>query len=158
MMLFLYTHQCICEKIRNYSCVLFEYLLFNIAKKQISVTWANLCSHCFPSHFLLMLIHHPVIHFAPPPRLLVDFKNRKLLTYFGSYYALFCICYCFSHVIGLLEMLDCNIRIGSAPIFISFDLYLYSPTQDWVCIYIYNFVYLLYFCCLGIYQKILSGK
>ena len=36
------------------------------------------------------------------------------------------------------------------------------PTQDttfiYIYIYIYNFVYLVSFCCLGIYQTILSGK
>ena len=29
-----------------------------------------------------MFIHLPLIHFAPPPRLLIDFKNSKWLTYF----------------------------------------------------------------------------
>ena len=41
----------------------------------------------------------PLIHFMPPPRLLIDFKNSKWLTYF---WILLCICYCFSHLIGLL--------------------------------------------------------
>ena len=31
---------------------------------------------------LFMFIHLPLIHFAPPPRLLIDFKNCKRLTYF----------------------------------------------------------------------------
>ena len=48
---------------------------------------------------LFMLIHLPLIHFAPPPRLLIDFKNSNWLTYFCI---LLCICYCFSHLIGLL--------------------------------------------------------
>ena len=34
-----------------------------------------LTSHLFTS--LFMFIHLPLIHFAPPPRLLIDFKNRK---------------------------------------------------------------------------------
>ena len=44
-----------------------------------------------------MFIHLPLIYFAPPPRLLIDFKNSKWLTYFCI---LLCICYCFSHLIG----------------------------------------------------------
>ena len=43
----------------------------------------------------------PRIHFEPPPRLLIDFKNSKWLTYFCI---LLCICYCFSHLIGLLSV------------------------------------------------------
>ena len=31
---------------------------------------------------LFMFIHLPLIHFAPPPRLLIDFKNSKWLTFF----------------------------------------------------------------------------
>ena len=46
-----------------------------------------------------MFIHLPLIHFAPLPRLLIDFKNSNWLTYFCI---LLCICYCFSHLIGLL--------------------------------------------------------
>ena len=37
-------------------------------------------SHLFTP--LFMFIHLPLIHFAPPPRLLIDFKNSKWLTYF----------------------------------------------------------------------------
>ena len=106
-------------------------------------------SHLFTP--LFMFIHLPLIYFAPPPRLLIDFKNSKWLTYFCI---LLCICYCFSHLIGLrsvtwlsllykftrffiyflflsdegpmLETLDYTIRIGSIPTFSYFDLYLYS--------------------------------
>ena len=53
-------------------------------------------SHLFTP--LFMFIHLPLIYFAPPPRLLIDFKNSKWLTYFCI---LLCICYCFSHLIGL---------------------------------------------------------
>ena len=95
-----------------------------------------------------MFIHLPLIHFTPPPCLLVDFKNSKWLTYFCI---LLCICYCFSHLIGLLsvtwllllykftqffihflflsdegpmfETLDYTIRIGSTPTFLYFDLF-----------------------------------
>ena len=111
-------------------------------------------SHLFTP--LLMFIHLPLIHYAPPPRLLIDFENSKWLT-FASYYTLLCICYCFSHLIGLLsvtwlpllykftwffiyflflsdegqmlETLDFTIRIGSTPTFLYFDLYLYSSCQ-----------------------------
>ena len=48
-----------------------------------------------------MSIHLPLIHFAPLPRLLIDFKNSKWLTYFCI---LLCICYYFSHLIGLLSV------------------------------------------------------
>ena len=37
-------------------------------------------SHLFTP--LFMFIHLPLIHFAPPPRSLIDFKNSKWLTYF----------------------------------------------------------------------------
>ena len=71
-------------------------------------------SHLFTS--LFMFIHLPLIHFAPPPRLLIDFKNSKWLTYiFASYYALLCICYCycFSHLISLLSVTDYLAYINS---------------------------------------------
>ena len=42
-------------------------------------------SHLFTP--LFMSIHLPLIHFAAPPRLLIDFKNSKRLTYFAYYYA-----------------------------------------------------------------------
>ena len=108
-------------------------------------------NHTLCSSTSLMFIHLPLIYFAPPPRLLIDFKNSKWLTYFCI---LLCICYCFSHLIGLrsvtwlslfykftrffiyflflsdegpmLETLDYTIRIGSIPTFLYFDLYLYS--------------------------------
>ena len=53
---------------------------------------------------LFMIIHLPLIHFEPQPRLLIDFKNSNLLPICASYYALLCICYCFSHLIGLLSV------------------------------------------------------
>ena len=40
----------------------------------------SVTSHRFTP--LFMFIHLPLIHFAPPPRLLIDFKNGKWLTYF----------------------------------------------------------------------------
>ena len=57
-------------------------------------------SHLFT--LLFMFIHLPLIHFAPPPRLLIDLKNSKWLTYF---FILLCICYCFSHLIGLFSII-----------------------------------------------------
>ena len=105
-------------------------------------------SHLF-TFSLFMFIHLPLIYFATPPRLLIDFKNSKWLTYLCI---LLCICYCFSHLIGLrsvtwlsllykftrfsiyflfpsdegpmLETLDYTIRIGSTPTFLYFDLYI----------------------------------
>ena len=54
---------------------------------------------------LFMFIHLPLIHFPHPPRLLIDFKNSKWLTYFCIlYYVLLYICYCFSQMIGLLSV------------------------------------------------------
>ena len=117
-----------------------------------------LTSHLFTP--LFMFIHLPaLIYFAPPPRLLIDFKNSKWLTYFCI---LLCISYCISHLIDLLsvtwlsllykftrfsiyflflsdegpmlETLDYIIRIGSTPTFLYFDLYLYSA-------YAVHFVY-----------------
>ena len=101
-------------------------------------------SHLFTP--LFMFIHLPLIHFAPPPRLLIDFKNSTWLKHNNaSYYALLGICYCFSHLIGLfsvtwsftlflvyflflsdegptLETLDFTIHIGSTPTFLYFNL------------------------------------
>ena len=59
-------------------------------------------SHLFTP--LIMFIHFPLIHFAAPPHLLIDLKIGNLLPIFASYYALLCICYCFSHLIGLLSV------------------------------------------------------
>ena len=110
----------------------------------VQQAWTKaLKSHLFTP--LFMFIHLPLIYFAPPPRLLIDFKNSKWLTYFCI---LLCICYCFSHLIGLrsvtwlfllykftrffiyflflsdegpmLETLDYTIRIGSIPTFLYF--------------------------------------
>ena len=55
-------------------------------------------SHLFTP--LFMVIHLPLIHFAPPPHLLIDFKNSKWLTYLitGMHNN---NSYCFSHLIGL---------------------------------------------------------
>ena len=114
-----------------------------------SIWTKALTSHLFTP--LFMFIHLPLIYFPPPPRLLIDFKNSKWLTYFCIS---LCICYCFSHLIGLrsitwlsllykftrfsiyflflsdegpmLETLDYTILIGSTPSFLYFDLYLYS--------------------------------
>ena len=37
---------------------------------------------------LFMFIHLPLIYFAPPPRLLIDFKIANDLPIFASYYVL----------------------------------------------------------------------
>ena len=102
---------------------------------------------------------HSIVYIHPPPTYLFRasasftdrLKNSKWLTYFCI---LLCICYCFSHLIGLrsvtylsllykftrfsiyflflsdegpmLETIDYTIRIGSTPTFLYFDLYLYS--------------------------------
>ena len=86
-----------------------------------------------------------ILGFTFPLKIAID------LPIFASYYALLCICYCFSHLIGLfsvtwlyllykfsrffiyflflsdegptLETLDHTIRIGSTPTFLYFDLY-----------------------------------
>ena len=122
----------------------------------VPAKWANsLYSSCFcpacadksgdfsPVHsWLFMFIHLPFVHFAPPPRLLIDFKNTSI---FASYCALLCKCYFLSHISltnkftrffiyflflsdegPTLETLDFTIRIGSIPTFLYFDLYLYS--------------------------------
>ena len=58
--------------------------------------WLLTCSlHCSCSSTSTL------IHFALPPSLLIDFKNSKWLTYFCI---LLCICYRFSHLIGLLSV------------------------------------------------------
>ena len=44
-------------------------------------------SHLFTP--LFMFIHLPLIHFAPPPRLLIDFKNRFAIFYRIPCYLLF---------------------------------------------------------------------
>ena len=61
-------------------------------------------SHFFTS--LFVFIHLQLIHFALPPRLLIDFKNSKWLIYFCILLCitLLCICYCFSHLIGLFSV------------------------------------------------------
>ena len=57
-------------------------------------------SHLFTP--LFMFIYLPLIHFVLLPRLLIDFKNSKWLTYFCILLCiLLCICYCFPHPIGL---------------------------------------------------------
>ena len=96
-----------------------------------------------------MFIHLPLIHFAPPPRLLIDFKNGKWLTYFcillcnnvivslswlayflsrdylSNKFTRFFIYFLFlSDEVPMLETLDHTIRIGSTPTFLYFDLYL----------------------------------
>ena len=88
-----------------------------------------------------MFIHLPLIHFAPLPRLLIDFKNSNWLTYFCillcinvslTWLAYFLSCdylsyinFCFSLTKGpMLETLDYTIRIGSTPTILYFDLIL----------------------------------
>ena len=127
---------------------LFEFLIKCIVCNAVThlpviCLWqSTLTSHLFTP--LFMFIHLPLIYFAPPPCLPIDFKNSKWLTYF------YLFCYCFSHLIGLrsvtwlsllykftrfsiyflflfdegpmLETLDYTIRIGSTPTFLYFDL------------------------------------
>ena len=114
-------------------------------------------SHLFTP--LFMFIHLPLIHFAPPPRLLIDFKNR--LTYFDILLwfvivSLTWLAYFLSHDYfsykftrffiyfllrsdegPMLETLDFTIRIGSTPTFSYFDLYLntaYAAHYVHICI------------------------
>ena len=47
---------------------------------QVISTTEAVTSHLFIPLFIF--IHLPLIHFVPPPRLLIDFKNSKWLTYF----------------------------------------------------------------------------
>ena len=54
------------------------------------------CEDC-----LVKTANLPLIHFAPPPHLLIDLTNSKWLSYFCI---LLCICYCFSHLIGLFSV------------------------------------------------------
>ena len=75
--------------------LLFSQFLFLSSKggqKRWLLTFSLHCSCSFTSHY----------SFPPPPRLLIDFKNSKWLTYFCI---LLCICYCFSHLIGLLSVM-----------------------------------------------------
>ena len=51
---------------------------------------------------LFMFLDLSLIHFAPPPRLLIDFK--KIANDFNYFCILLCICYCFSDLIGLLSV------------------------------------------------------
>ena len=122
--------------------LLFDPFIVSVQHVQTKVV----TSHLFTP--LFMFIHLPLIHFAPPPRLLIDFKNSKWLTYFCI---LLCICYCFSHLIGLLSVtwlsllykftqffiyflflcdegptLDYTIRIGSTPTFLYFKINKYT--------------------------------
>ena len=72
-----------------------DFLLFDpfIVSIFVPHVWIKaVTSHLFTP--LFMFIHLPLIHFSPPPRLLIDFKNSKWLTYFCI---LLCSCYCFSH-------------------------------------------------------------
>ena len=60
----------------------------------------------FSLHCLCSSTSHLFTSIEPPARLLIDFKNSKWLTVpiLASYYALLCICYCFSDLIGLLSV------------------------------------------------------
>ena len=122
--------------------LLFDHILhsfcFCLARADKSVDFS-------PSHSIVRV--HPPPTFAPPPRLLIGFKTSKWLTYFCF---LLYICYCFSHLIGLLsvtwlsllykftrffiyflflsdegpmlETLDNTIRIGSTPTILYFEV------------------------------------
>ena len=93
---------------------------------------------------MFMFIHLPLIHFAPPPRLLIDlpilasyyafvivsltwlayFLSRDYLSY---KFTRFSIYFLFPSDEGpMLETLDYTFRIGSTPTFLYFDLYLHS--------------------------------
>ena len=127
-------------------------------------------SHFFTS--LFVFINLPLIHFAP--RLLIDFKNRKWLTYFCI---LLCIFFCFSHLIALfsvawifllykftrflenyfmflsdewptLETLYFIICIGSTPTLLYFDFFLYFDLLlNYLCCFIYLVQLNTYFHC-----------
>ena len=56
------------------------------------------------SPFQFMFIHLPLIHIAPPPRLLIDYKIANDLPISGFIYGLLCICYCFYHLIGFFSV------------------------------------------------------
>ena len=108
-------------------------------------------------------IHLPLIHFASPPRLLIDFKNSKWLTYFGI---LLCICYCFSHLIGLLSVIWLSLFYKSTRFFIYFlflsdearanarNVRLFYPYWQYTDLFIFRFVSLLCLCstlCIYVY-------
>ena len=60
-----------------------DFLLFDTFI--VSVFVQHVRTKAVTSHFftlLFMFIHLTLIYFVPPPRLLIDFKNSKLLTYF----------------------------------------------------------------------------
>ena len=130
---------------------------FNKLNERFSFIW-SLDSYCFcPQNWWLLTISFhclysstSLIHFAPPPRLLIDFKSSKWPTHFGL---LLCIimhlllffwpdwiicCHLIISFIKMhpfyflyflfhsdeeqtLEALDVAIRIGSTPIFLYFD-------------------------------------
>ena len=85
-----------------------------------------------------MFIHLPLIHFAPPPRLLIDFKNSKLLTYFCF---LLCI-YCFSDLIGLLYVTWLSLLYKFIRFFTYFarNVRPYYPYWQYTDLFIFRFV------------------
>ena len=98
-----------------------------------------------------MFIHLPLIYFAPPPCLLIDFKNSKWLPYFCI---LLCICYCFSHLIGLLSVTWLSLLYKFTRFFCLFsvslwrranarNVRLYHPYWQYTDLFIFRFVSLL---------------
>ena len=68
--------------------------------EQWSERWEALTSYLFTP--LFMFLDLSLIHFAPPPRILIHFK--KIANDFNYFCILLCICYCFSDLIGLLSV------------------------------------------------------
>ena len=65
------------------------------------IAWVDKSGDFSLYHFIVC-VHPPptYIYFVSPPCLLIDFKNSKWFITF----ALLCICYCFSHLIGLFSV------------------------------------------------------
>ena len=56
----------------NYLIISFDSFCFCQARADKDVDFSPIFTTSF------MFIHLPLIHFAPPPRLLIDFKNSKM--------------------------------------------------------------------------------
>ena len=66
---------------------IFFYLIISLHSFYFCLARADKSVDFSPFTPLFMFVHLPLIHFAPLPRLLIDFKNSKWLTYFCIYYA-----------------------------------------------------------------------
>ena len=82
-------------------------------------------SHLFTS--LFMFIHLPLIHFTPPPRLLIDFQNSKWLTYFCILYIIMHL-YCFSFLQGKIQLDNCTVIMD-----FSRSKSVMEVHKDWIC-------------------------